>query len=99
MLAAESRIPFSDLRQGRLTKEQYHDLNHRLTKRLRNRTIWIKDEHPIDVRSIAAKCRLFKRSGLAAVVVDYLQLVLPSSSKRDASREREVRNFHARSRA
>jgi DnaB-like helicase C terminal domain len=90
MFATEGRIPFSNLRQGRLGKLEIQRLQE-ARKRLVNREIWIEDEQPIDVRAIAAKCRFFKRTGLDAIVVDYLQLVTPSATgKRDTSREREV---------
>jgi replicative DNA helicase len=54
--------------------------------------VWIEDEHPIDARYVASKCRaLAARGGLSLVVVDYLQLVSPAvAGKRDSSREREV---------
>jgi len=90
MLAAEGQIHLSNLRSGRLTNHELPRL-HNAVERLATRTLWIEDEHPIDVRSIAAKCRVLKHRGLSAVVVDYLQLVAPSGGgKRDASREREV---------
>jgi replicative DNA helicase len=90
MFASEGRIAFSNLRQGRLTKAETLRLQDAM-KRLSNRQIWIEDGQPVDVRTISAKCRALKRKGLDAVVVDYLQLVAPSTTgKRDTSREREV---------
>ncbi len=89
MLASEARVPFSNLRRGRLIESDYPRLTDAVS-RLGNRTVWIEDEHPISPATIAAKCRRFKRSGLDAIVVDYLQLVAPiAPSKRD-TREHEV---------
>jgi replicative DNA helicase len=89
MFSTEGKIHFSSLRQGKLNKLEFQRL-HEAKKRMVNREIWIEDDQPIDVRAIAAKCRSFKRDGLDAIVVDYLQLVTPSSSRRDTNREREV---------
>jgi replicative DNA helicase len=92
MLAAESAIPLGNLRRGRLTVHERPRLPAAMD-RLAKRTVYLEDEHPIDVRGIAARCRTLKRQrgGLDAVVVDYLQLVAPSATgKRDLSREREV---------
>jgi replicative DNA helicase len=89
MFAAEGRIGFSKLRQGRLTQGEAQRFRE-AKERIISREIWIEDKQPIDIRSISAKCRRFKRKGLDAVVVDYLQLVTPIAGKRDSSREREV---------
>jgi replicative DNA helicase len=90
MFASEGQIMFSKLRQGRLTAAEIQRLQD-ATKRLATRQVWIEDEQPINVRTIGAKCRALKRKGLDALVVDYLQLVAPSTTgKRDTSREREV---------
>lgn len=92
MLSAEGSIPLGNLRRGRLTKQEHPRLTATIES-LAKRTVYIEDEQPIDVRGIAARCRTFKRkkSGLDAVIVDYLQLVGPSpGGKRDVSREREV---------
>jgi replicative DNA helicase len=89
MFAAEGRIGFSKLRQGRLTEREAKRFRQ-AKERLISREIWIEDDQPIDIRLISAKCRRFKRKGLDVVVVDYLQLVAPIAGKRDSSREREV---------
>ncbi len=90
MLAAEGYIQLSNLRRGRLTAYESPRLTPAIDG-LAKRSIYIEDDQPIDVRSIAARCRMLKHqsNGLNAVVVDYLQLVTPSG-KRDQSREREL---------
>lgn len=90
MLATESKVPFGDLRRGRIRDGDYTLVTQAVT-RLSNRNIWIEDQHPISAHTIATKCRQYKRTGLDCIIVDYLQLVAPAASgKRDASREREV---------
>jgi replicative DNA helicase len=91
MLAAEGHLPLSNLRTGRLEAAEFARLNQGV-ERLSSRVVWIEDEHPIDARYVASKCRaLAARDGLSLVVVDYLQLVSPAAAgKRDTSREREV---------
>jgi replicative DNA helicase len=91
MFTSESCVPLSSLRQGRLTKEEYRHLKA-AAELLKPRNIHIEDEQLVDVHGIAARCRAMKQSGgLSAVMVDYLQLVAPSTTgKRDVSREREV---------
>jgi replicative DNA helicase len=42
------------------------------------------------MRSIASRCRILKNKGLELVVIDYLQLIAPLTTKGDVSREREV---------
>jgi replicative DNA helicase len=91
MLAAEGNLALSNLRTGRLQGAEFARLKQAV-ERLARRVVWIEDEHPIDARYVASKCRaLAARGGLSVVVVDYLQLVSPAAAgKRDASREREV---------
>jgi replicative DNA helicase len=89
MLANESRVPFSDLRRGRLRDRDY-PLVTGAVSRLGSRSIWIEDQHPISANTIAAKCRTFKRTGLDCIVVDYLQLVAPAAPNKRDTREREV---------
>jgi replicative DNA helicase len=88
ILATESKVPFGDLRRGRIRDGDYTLVTQAVT-RLSNRNIWIEDQHPISAHTIATKCRQYKRTGLDCIIVDYLQLVAPGANRRD-NREREV---------
>jgi replicative DNA helicase len=89
ILAAESGVPLHRIRAGLLSESDFNKLTAAF-KVLESRPIWIEDTAPADIRSIAAKCRALKHQGLSIAAIDYLQLVTPSTTKRDASREREV---------
>jgi replicative DNA helicase len=89
MFATEGDIALSRLRKGPLQKPEISRL-HNAAKRLAERQVWIEEGHPITIAAIAAKCRALKPNGLSVLLVDYLQLVTPTASRRDSSREREV---------
>jgi len=82
------RRPLSVLRYGHLTNQQLANLGASTTT-LGGKNIWI-EEGSSDMRSIASRCRILKNKGLELVIIDYLQLIAPLTTKRDVSREREV---------
>jgi replicative DNA helicase len=53
--------------------------------------IWIDDSASSTVLEMGAKARRLKRDrGLSLVIVDYIQLVVPSTNRRNANRQEEV---------
>jgi len=89
MLSSETRIPFSDLMSGRLTNEEL-DIVVEGMSRLKYSPIHIIDKRGLKVSTIKAEARKLKSEidDLGLVVVDYVQLVLPS--KNYGTREQEV---------
>ena len=82
MLAAESNVDAWKLRTGRLTKEDEFAAIRQSLDRLSKAPIYI-DDRPgnsiLKMRSIAR--RLKSEKGLGLLVVDYLQLMVPVSSR------------------
>lgn len=82
MLASQSNVDAWKLRTGRLTREEDFDaLRHSLDK-LSQAPIYIDDQpgnNILKMRSVAR--RLKSEKGLGLIVVDYLQLMLPTHTK------------------
>ena len=89
MLSNETRISFSDLRNGRLTNNELNLIVEGMT-RLKYAPINIIDKRGLKVSTIKAESRKMKaeQKNLGLIVVDYVQLVLPS--KNYGTREQEV---------
>lgn len=80
MLAAEAEIDFGRLRTGRLTDEHW-ELLTQATSRLISAPIFINDARGLSVQELRTEGRRMKAEydNLAAVFVDYLQLLTGSS--------------------
>lgn len=92
ILASEGRIDSSKLRKGDLSEEEQDRLMHgvRVLGTL-PATLGIDETPGINLLELRSRCRRFKKEhGLDLVVVDYLQLMGGSGSKRNESREREI---------
>lgn len=82
MLAAESRVDAWKLRTGKLTAETEFDAIRQSLDTLAKAPIFIDDQpanNILKMRSVAR--RLKSEKGLGMIVVDYLQLMQPTSSK------------------
>jgi replicative DNA helicase len=89
MLSSQANVELAKIRQGRLWADELQRLGASSAE-LGTRKIVIEDSFPVDVRTVTSKCRALKKDGLELVVLDYLQLVSPLTTRRDSSREREV---------
>ena len=89
MLAAESRIDFSNLRTGNLTDEDWAGLTQAVSS-LISVPIFINDARGISVQTVRAEGRRLKgeHENLALIIVDYLQLL--SGSGRYSGRVEEI---------
>ncbi len=91
LLAAESRIPFQNFRNGNFEDEEWQKVAVTWDK-LNDVPLFIDDSPNMSLMEIRAKCRRLKqRHNLKMVVLDYLQLL--SSGKRVESRQQEVSEF------
>jgi replicative DNA helicase len=90
LLASEARVDAHKFRTGHMNREDWGKVTSALSN-LGEAPIWIDDSASSTVLEMGAKARRLKRDrGLSLVVVDYLQLVVPSNSGRGTNRQEEV---------
>ena len=92
VLASEARIDSSRLRRGDLS-DQEQDLLVHSTRQMCDikSNIGIDETPSITMMELRSRCRRFKKEfGLDFVVIDYLQLIGTSSTRRNDTREREI---------
>jgi replicative DNA helicase len=91
LIIAETDIPGDKIRNGRLSEEEWKQLDMRI-KKLVQAPIFIDDTPAISIFELRAKCRRLKaQHKLDLVIVDYLQLM--SGPDNAGSREQEVSNI------
>ena len=91
LIVSETDIPSDKIRNGRLTEEEWKQLDSRI-KKLVQAPIFIDDTPAISIFELRAKCRrLMAQHKLDIVIVDYLQLM--SGPENAGSREQEVSNI------
>lgn len=91
ILAEQAEISSSNIRRGKLAERELHSLIQ-VGAELERLPLYIDDTGGLSIAQVAARSRRLARSGgLGLIVVDYLQLLTGSSSKRNAeSRVQEV---------
>lgn len=90
ILCSEAMVDSNKVRTGKIDDEDWMKLAGALGP-LSEAGIYIDDTPGISVMEIRAKCRKLKlEKNIGLVVIDYLQLVQGSSSKRAGSREQEI---------
>ena len=92
MLSAESNVPFSNIKTGKLSSEEWNDL-HEARAEMDAANIFIEDTADITIDYIRHKSleQASKPEGLDLIIVDYLQLM--RSNGRVESRQQEVSVF------
>jgi replicative DNA helicase len=91
MIIAETDIPGDKIRNGRLSEDEWKQLDTRI-KKLVQAPIFIDDTPAISIFELRAKCRrLMAQHKLDIVILDYLQLM--SGPENAGSREQEVSNI------
>jgi len=90
LLASEARVDAHKFRTGHMNRDDWGKVTTALSN-LGEAPIWIDDSASSTVLEMGAKARRLKRDrGLSLMVVDYLQLVVPSNSGRGTNRQEEV---------
>ena len=91
LISMESRIPGSDLRNGRIKESEWKNL-HKSMDRVGESPIFIDDTPAINVFELRAKCRRLKmQHDIQLVIIDYLQLMSGGpDSKSRGNREQEI---------
>jgi len=90
ILCSEAMVDSNKLRTGGLEDEDWMKLAS-ASGILSEAPIYIDDTPGISIMEIRAKCRKLKmEKDIGLIVIDYLQLITSSSSKKNASREQEI---------
>jgi replicative DNA helicase len=90
LLASEARVDAHKFRTGHMNKDDWGKVTAALAH-LGDAPIWIDDSASSTVLEMGAKARRLKRDrGLSLMIVDYLQLVTPTGSRRSSNRQEEV---------
>ena len=90
LMCSEARVDSSRLRRGKLQDSDWPKISHALG-RLAEAPIFIDDSASVTIMEMRAKCRRLKaKHGLGLVIVDYLQLMQPSSRIRGDNRVQEI---------
>jgi len=92
VISSEARIDSSRMRKGDLNEEEQDRLMHGVRIISTMPAMMGIDETPsISLLELRSRCRRFKKEhGLDLIVIDYLQLMGPSGTKKYESREREI---------
>src|SRR5271156_2382405 len=90
LLASQARVDAHKFRTGHMNRDDWGKVTASLAE-LGEAPIWIDDSASSTVLEMGAKARRLKRDrGLSLVIVDYIQLVVPSTNRRNANRQEEV---------
>jgi replicative DNA helicase len=90
MLASQARVDAHKFRTGHMNRDDWGRITQSLGE-LGEAPIWIDDSASSTVLEMGAKARRLKRDrGLSLMIVDYLQLVNPATSRRASNRQEEV---------
>jgi replicative DNA helicase len=90
MLASEARVDAHKFRTGHMNREDWGKITGALSN-LGEAPLWIDDSASSTVLEMGAKARRLKRDrGLSLMIVDYLQLVVPTHTGRGTNRQEEV---------
>ncbi len=90
ILCSEAMVDSNKIRTGKIDDEDWMKLAGALGP-LSESGIYIDDTPGISIMEIRAKCRKMKlEKNIGLVIIDYLQLVQGSNSKRVGSREQEI---------
>ncbi|HXQ25099.1 MAG TPA: replicative DNA helicase [Candidatus Acidoferrales bacterium] len=90
LLASQARVDAHKFRTGHMNRDDWAKVTASLAE-LGEAPIWIDDSASSTVLEMGAKARRLKRDrGLSLMIVDYLQLVVPTHSGRGTNRQEEV---------
>jgi replicative DNA helicase len=90
MLASEARVDAHKFRTGHMGRDDWNKITRALTN-LGDAPLWVDDSASSTVLEMGAKARRLKRDrGLSLMIVDYLQLVVPTNTGRGTNRQEEV---------
>ncbi|GAC1407162.1 MAG: replicative DNA helicase [Candidatus Velthaea sp.] len=89
-ISSEARLDASKLRRGAIKETEWDDIGKAMGT-LHDLPIYLDDSGSVTVTEIRSRCRRLKSgAGLAAVFIDYLQLVRPGTMGRNVNRNEEL---------
>ena len=81
ILSEASKVPSDQIRRGEMTEDEFRRFVE-AAQQLENCSLFIDDTAALPISTLTARARRLKRThGLDVLIVDYLQLVRPASSK------------------
>jgi len=90
ILSQQSAIPSDKIRRGEVSNEEFQAFAV-ASQEMSRVSLFIDDTPAITVSTMRTRARRLKRqSGLDLIVVDYLQLLKPSSTRRSENRVQEI---------
>ena len=90
ILSEQAQVPSEQIRRGDMNEDDFRRFVH-ATAELERIPLFIDDTPALPISTLAARARRLKRQhGLDLLVVDYLQLVRPASSRGGDNRVQEV---------
>ncbi|GAA5221796.1 replicative DNA helicase [Membranihabitans marinus] len=90
LIAMESGVSISKLRNGKLEEDEWKRFNQAVEK-LSEVPIYIDDTPAINIFELRAKCRRLKmKHDIQMVMIDYLQLMTGGGDKKNGTREQEI---------
>jgi replicative DNA helicase len=90
LISSEAQISMHDMRRGNIKTHQWEEIS-RAMGALHDLPIYLDDTGGLTVTEVRSRCRRLKSTnGLAAVFIDYLQLLRPGVLSRNANRNEEI---------
>ena len=90
LICSEARISMNDMRRGNIKPHQWEEIS-RAMGAINDLPIYLDDLGALTVSDVRSRCRRLKSTvGLAAIFIDYLQLVRPSVLMRNTNRNEEL---------
>lgn len=91
LVSEYARVPSNDIRRGQIKREDFTKVIESI-KELESVPLYIDDTPALSIAALRTRARRMKRSahGLGLIVIDYLQLMQGSGTRRDDNRVNEV---------
>jgi replicative DNA helicase len=90
LICSDARLSMHDLRRGNIKEHQWEDISRAMGV-LNELPIYLDDTGALTVSEVRTRSRRLKsKYGLAAIFIDYLQLLRPGALSRNANRNEEL---------
>jgi replicative DNA helicase len=90
LICSDARISMNDMRRGNIKPHQWEEIS-RAMGAINDLPIYLDDLGALTVSDVRSRCRRLKSTiGLAAIFIDYLQLLRPGVLARNVNRNEEL---------
>ncbi len=90
LLCSEAQVNMGDIRDSAVSPARWQEIMAAAQK-LKKAPLYIDDSPNIDILELRAKARRLKQTqGVDLIMIDYLQMIKPTSQNKNATRENEV---------